>query len=418
MGHGQRTAALLALVTTAIILQGCVSASLTTQAGTRITPELIQAYTEQKVPPFLPYQPAEIDEITAYSDAARELYGFPSADEVTRQIIGGWSQPGSPEITSIRHSMARKKVNGEFVLFGIKAFVSLATLYMFPATLNDTHYSSVTVTMPDGTETVLTAEVNRDLVVTSLPFLFKRDFKIEQDGGYHYQVATLISHQEQALARLQKEQALLADIDTSNIDQLTSALRNPGIALLRHDIKIKLAQQLSQRRDRIAMYEKLVKEFPDFVEYIPGNERLFFTGPDDRRVLDIWRDLKKGTDPQLVAAGIRANGKPYRVFDSGETRWLQQQSIPTAVIVAMIDASAATRPAAPQAVTSATLVGTAATTTGQADASGNMVQACAKALMAYKACEQVPGDPLGITQRICVNQVKKRFGGMDCPAVF
>lgn len=418
MGLGQRITALLALMTTVTVLQGCVSATLTTQAGTRVNPELMRAYMEQEVPPFLPYQPAEINEITQYSDAARKLYGFPSANEVTRQVIGGWSQPDSPEITSIRHSMERKKVDGEFLVFGIKAFVSFATLYMFPATLNDTHYSTVTITMPDGSETALTAEINRDLVVTSLPFLFKRDFKVEQDGGYYYQVATLISHQEQALARLQKEQALLADIGSSNIDQLTAALRNPGIALLRHDTKIKLAQQLAKRRDRLEIYEKLVTEFPDFVEYIPGNERLFFSGPDDRRVLDIWRDLKKGADPALVAASIRANGKPYRVFDTSETNWLKQQSIPTAVIVAMIDASAVARPAAPQVGSSTTLVGATADATGQTASSGNMVQSCAKALVAYKACEQIPGDPFGVTQRICVNQVKKRFGGMDCPAVF
>jgi hypothetical protein len=43
---------------------------------------------------------------------------------------------------------------------------------------------------------------------------------------------------------------------------------------------------------------------------------------------------------------------------------------------------------------------------------------CSKAYAARKACEKLPGDPFGLALKLCLSQVKKNFGGMDCPMSF
>ena len=43
---------------------------------------------------------------------------------------------------------------------------------------------------------------------------------------------------------------------------------------------------------------------------------------------------------------------------------------------------------------------------------------CGKAYAARKACEKLPGDPFGLSLKLCLSQVKKNFGGLNCPLSF
>lgn len=403
----------------ALLLQGCVTSRFTTESGTRVTQEVIQAYLDGNVEPFLPYRAVEADEVSKLSDNLRNGAGLPPRDELARQITAMWTTDGASEIPAIRHEDTTKIPPGKVALGVVNGLVSLMTLYTLPVYFSPSRDSTLTLVMEDGTEVIQTANVKETSIISSLPMIFKLDHHVTYSGGYEIQVAQMMSHGELLRQRIDKEKALLADLDRHSVDALTTALRNPEIVLLKQDIMGALGSTLATRSDRLNHYETLVREFPSFARHIPGNEKLFFVGPADRTVLAIWRDLSQGTDADVLAATIRASGQPYRIFNSEETDWLKRHSIPSTVIAAMIDASAAraTTTAATTtggALQKATLQPAAASPNSAAGSGNNLAEECIKAVAAIKACQQMPGDPFGIARGVCVKQVKKGLGATTC----
>ena len=408
----------------ALVLQGCVTARMTTESGTRVTPEVMQAYLNGNTEPFLPYRAVTVDEVTRYADSMRTTHGFPTSDEASRQIAALWATSDASEIPAIRHEMTGRPSAGKFAVVFVNALVSVFTLYTLPIYFSDESSSTLTLVLEDGTEVSQTTRLKWTQIVSSLPKVYKLDHEVTNSAGYEFQVAAMMSHGELLRQRVAREQALLTGLDRNSVEAMTAALRNPDVVLLKQDVMQSLGTTLAKRRDRMDHYEKLVKEFPTFRRHIPGNEQLFFVGPADRPVLAIWRDLRKGADADVLAATIRASGQPYRIFNSDETAWLKKQSIPGPVIAAMIDASAASANAAPAATSAAagtggalqkaTLQPAAANGTAAAAPENSLAEECVKALAAIKACEQIPGDPFGIARGVCVKQVKKGLGATTC----
>lgn len=412
-----KNAIIASMLCTALILQGCVTATMTTESGTRVTPEAMQAYLDGSMEPFLPYRAAEVDEVVQFSDVMRERAGLPKADEAAKQITALWATGEANEIRAIRHNMTSRPQSGRMALFVVNGLVSLLTLYTLPVYMPGETSSSLTLVMEDGTEVTQTADLKWTQIVSSLPKVYKLDHEVTNSAGYEFQVAAMISHGELLRQRVAREQALLGDLNRDSVDALTTALANPDVILMRQDIMRSLGSTLATRPDRMTHYEKLVKEFPTFIRHIPGNEQLFFVGPADRQVLAIWRDLRKGADAEVMAATIRASGQPYRIFNSDETAWLKKQSIPSSVIAAMIDSSSAAASSAKAAtVQTSSLQAQAHTANAAAGAApeSGLAEQCIKAIAAIKACERIPGDPFGIARGVCVKQVKKSLGGGTC----
>lgn len=413
-----KNATITSMLCTALLLQGCVTAKVTTGSGTRVTSEVMQAYLSGNTEPFLPYRAADVNEATQFSDTMRSNAGLPTADEAAKQITTLWATGDASEIRAIHHDMTRRPNSGKMPLVIMNALVSLVTLYTLPIYMSDEASSSLTLVMEDGTEVTQTANFKWTQIVSSLPKVYKLDHEVTNSAGYEFQVAAMMSHGELLRQRVSKEQALLADLDRHSVDALTAALRNPEVVLLKQDIMRSLGSTLATRADRMDHYEQLVKEFPSFTRYIPGNEQLFFVGPTDRQVLAIWRDLRKGADAEVMAATIRASGQPYRIFNSDETAWLTKQSIPSSVIAAMIDTSAARAGAgtASGTVQSSSLQPQANATNAAAGTQqeNSLAEECIKAIAAIKACERIPGDPFGIARGVCIKQVKKGLGATTC----
>jgi hypothetical protein len=406
----------------ALLLQGCVTARYTTESGTRVTAEVMQAYLNgDNIEPLLPYRAARIDSNMQMLDQQRTMYGVPLTKEVTEQVVSHWSVSNAGEISAIRFDPATRSNfgAGKFIVTFTNALVSTFTLYLLPVYTSVDVTGTMTLVMEDGTEISQDADFKSTMIITSLPGLFGLDHNITKSAQYEMQVASLISQHEKLRQRIAREQSLLQDVDRRSLETLTAALRNPNIQLLKPDIMASLSNVLAARSDRLDHYQALIREFPAFRQHIPGNEQLFFVGPGDRQVVDIWRELRKGANPDVTAATIRAAGKPYRIYTSDEIAWLKKQSIPSAVIVAMIDASATpVQTAAPASAPSVSVQSASlqpnqdtVNTTAQSD---GLAEQCVKAVAAIKACEQIPGDPFGIARGVCVKQVKKGLGATTC----
>lgn len=413
------------LLCATLVLQGCVTARYTTENGTRVTPDVIQSYVNgDNVTPFFPYRTEHFDSKLEMLDRQRAMYNVTPTDELNQQVLSHWYTDNASEIAAIRFDPAVKSDAGAgtFLRVFVNALASAFTLYILPIYASTNVTGDLTLVMEDGTEIKHEAKVRNTIIVTSLPFIFGLDHRITRTAMYEAQVAALISQSEKLRETIAHEQLVLQGLNRQSVDELTAALRNPNVVFLKPDIMASLGQVLATRRDRMDHYQKLVKEFPAFRHYIPGQERLFFVGPADRQVVDIWRELRTGADPDIVAANIRVAGKPYRLYNNDEVAWLKKQSIPGTVIAAMIDASAALAVAAPAAPVSATApavqhtnVLSAASSTGAATPEkNNLAEECVKAIAAIKACEQIPGDPFGIARGVCVKQVKKGLGATTC----
>lgn len=408
----------------ALVLQGCATetARYTTESGTWIAPEVLQAHVKgHNIEPFLPYRAASFESNRKGLDQRRATYGIPSVDTVTQQVMSHWYTEQPSEIVAVRFEpVVRSKTHAPLFTF-VNILVSGATMYLVPARISADMTGSMTLVMSDGSEIRQEATFKSVRVYSAMPQVFGLDYNISTNSGYEWQVASLISQGEKLRQVIAREQKLLQDLDRQSVEALTAALRNPDIVLLKQDIMVSLGNALATRPDRLDHYQKLTREFPVFHRYIPGHDKLFFVGPADRQVLDVWRELRSGADPNIVAATIRAAGRPYRIYTGDETVWLKKQSIPDPVIIAMIEASASTNSAAgathvsvPGAGQSLQQIHLQSGPAAAGGAESNLLAECAKAIAAIKACEQIKGDKLGVSRTICVNQVKKGLGGTDC----
>ncbi len=395
------------------LLNGCMYSTYITEKGTRVTPELIARIQQRQSAEFMPFSTTEVtfrafdvwsDDFIARRDAWRQKKGIPLQHESAIEVVSGWAAADAPAVVTV-HFQDIPRSNTKSLIYVPAMIISAMTGYLIPGYIKQNASNEMQIELPDGSRVKNETKITRKQIMSLLP-LDLGDHKGVNGAYAAIDYAFVISHEEWLRAAVHDEQNKLAKVDKDNVAALIDAMRDPSIILLRPQLKADLATLLAQRKDRLDHYRALTSEFPDFVDYIPGHEQLFFIGPQNLRVIDVWQQIKQRADSTVLAATIRSAQQPYRIFDSEETAWLRKQGIPYPVITAMIEASA---PSAPVASGS-----DAAADQASAESSGTAAE-CAKALAARKACERVPGDPFGIATKVCVGQVKKKFGGMNCP---
>lgn len=396
------------------VLSGCTYTTYITEQGTQVTPELIAQMQQRQSEEFMPYSTTDVsyrafatwsDEFIAKRDAWRQKKGIPLQHESAIAVVSGWATDDAPAVATVHFQDVPRSDPGSLIyLPGV--IITAMTGYLLPGYIKQHASNEMQIELADGSVVKHETKVVRKQVMSLLPLgLGDHEGMAALITANDY--AAVISHEEWLRKEIQAEQSKLAEVNKEDIASLTEAMRDPEIVLLRPQLKADLATLLAQRKDRLDHYRTLTSEFSDFVDYIPGHEQLFFIGPENLRVIDVWQQIKQRRDSGVLAATIRASRQPYRVFDSEETAWLRKQGIPNPVISAMIEASTT---AGPIAATGET----AAAAQAEANSPGTAAE-CAKALAARKACERIPGDPFGIAVKVCVGQVKKKFGGMNCP---
>jgi hypothetical protein len=400
------------MLTGIFVLSGCTYTTYITEQGTQVTPELIAQAQQRQSAEFMPYSATDVsfrafaawsDEFIAKRDAWRQKKGIPLQHESAIAVVSGWATEDAPAVATVHfQDIARPDPKSLVYLPGV--IITAMTGYLIPGYIKQHTFNEMQIELADGSVVKHETKVVRKQVMSLLP-LGLGDHEGMADLLTANDYAAVISHEEWLRKEIQAEQSKLAEVNKEDIASLTEAMRDPEIVLLRPQLKADLATLLAQRKDRLDHYRALTSEFSDFVDYIPGHEKLFFIGPQNLRVIDVWQQIKQRADSAVLAATIRSAQQPYRIFDSEETAWLRKQGIPYPVITAMIEASA---PA------TASGSGAAASDQASAESSGTAAE-CAKALAARKACERIPGDPFGIAVKVCVGQVKKKFGGMNCP---
>lgn len=397
----------------AFLLNGCTYSTYITEQGTRVTPELITELQQRQSAEFMPYAPTDVsfrafsvwsDEFVARRDAWREKKGIPLQSEIAIAVVSGWAAEDAPAVATV-HFQDIAKPDPKSLIYIPGMIISAMTGYLLPGYIKQNSFNEMQIELADGSVVKHETKIIRKQIMSLLP-LGLGDHEGMNSLLEATDYAAVISHEEWLRQAVQDEQGKLASVNKSDVAALTEAMRDPSIVLLRPQLRGDLATLLAQRNDRLDHYRALTSEFPDFVDYISGHEQLFFIGPQNLKVIDVWQQIRKSADSAVLAATIKSAQQPYRIFDSEEIAWLRKQGIPYPVITAMIEASA---PPAPTASTAADASGLTDT-----NSSGTAAE-CGKALAARKACEQIPGDPFGIAVKVCVAQVKKKFGGMNCP---
>lgn len=393
------------------LLSGCMYSTYITEQGTQVTPELIAQIEQRQKVEFMPYAASDVsfrafavwsDEFVAKRDVWRQKKDIPLQHESALAVVSGWATEDAPPVATI-HFQDVAKANPQSLIYVPGMIISAMTGYLLPAYLKQNAFNEMQIELADGSVVKHETKFVLKQVISLLP-LGLGDHEGTKGAFMARDYAAVISHEEWLRNEIQVEQGKLAKVNKKDIAALTEAMRDPEIVLLRPQLKADLATLLAQRKDRLDHYQTLTTEFSDFVDYIPDNEQLFFVGPDNLRVFDIWKQIKQRANSDVLVATIKSAQRPYRVFDGEETAWLRQQGIPYPVIAAMIEVSAPT--ASTAGANASGLTGTS---------SSNTAAECGKALAALKACEQIPGDPFGIAVKVCVDQVKRKFGGMNCP---
>ena len=400
------------MLTGIFLLSGCTYTTYITEQGTQVTPELIAQAQQRQSAEFMPYSATDVsfrafavwsDDFIARRNAWRQKQGIPLQHESAIEVVSGWAAADAPAVATV-HFQDIPRNNAKSLIYIPGMIISAMTGYLIPGYIKQNAFNEMQIELPDGSQVKHETKVTRKQIMSLLP-LNLGDHEGMAGAYTAVDYAAVISHEEWLRKTVQDEQNRLAEVNRNDVASLTEAMRDPSIVLLRPQLKTDLATLLAQRNDRLDHYRALTSEFSDFVDYIPGHEQLFFIGPQNLRVIDVWQQIQQRADSAVLAATIRTAQQPYRIFDSEETAWLHKQGIPYPVITAMIEASA-------PSVASGS--GAAGTDQASAESSGTAAE-CAKALAARKACERIPGDPFGVAVKVCVGQVKKKFGGMNCP---
>ncbi|WP_062810705.1 hypothetical protein [Alcanivorax sp. NBRC 102028] len=404
-------------------LSGCMSANYYTEQGTPITQQTIDHFNTNPNDPIIPYSKGKTsyDAYPWASDKFQEsLNAKPksSANDELAQVADYWLHDGGMpplDITVTRQPPENSVGTIATVVFStLGCTFSLCLIPMVAPQQFET-----TIEMRSEGELVYSANAHyRGTVFMSwFPLGKLRGTQKLTDAAWY---ASAFSHEEKLVRNIAVEESLYQSLKkTKDVDTLAAALDNPSLKFYRPLVSARLAAVLAgqSRSQRLKHYAAIVEKHPDFTGDIHGNERLFFMGPADLRVMDVLKETYRKRSAPAMAASIKAAGKPYAVFTPEESSWLVKEGLPVDVVAAMISASEPK--SAPETVPVGLLAGAApGDQAAGLPVASNALEAtaaeCSKAYAAKKVCENMPGDPFGLLTRGCMAQVKKKFGGSGC----
>lgn len=324
-------------------------------------------------------------------------------------------------LSTSRHGTHMGKFTGTFLLY-------LVTLGLAPA-INTGAHSSELVISAGG------QEIFRDVQLTELEDMFSMwgpvSGMVGKAGSSQPQAAVdyLMSGHGAALARrVAQDQGAFATVAAQGTAEAFGnyLAANPN-SFFRGEALRGLSVLASRMPAPLAAHRANLGKYPDYIRFLADSEALWFVGPEGMRVMDIGPALQAGTAAELLAAQIRAAGKPYKVFSAAELGVLKSRGIPDTVVAAMLDATSASghvagmanslAPASalpatssvPAAPSAPALPGTAAAP----KTAGDVAAECAKKFAAIKACEQIPS----FGASVCKSQVNKKYASMACALV-
>lgn len=407
-----------------VVLSGCMSATYYTEQGTPVTHDTMALLESNPNNPILPYSQGEahFDAFPWMKQAQKERYReseYGPKNEMD-EVADYWSSDEA-HLPPLDISVTGQKREMDGLLFGrifANVLVSAFTLYLIPVVAPQEYHTTIEMRSGDHVVYSGTSHFKGNMYMSWFPIGQVRGMNETQSAMWY---ASLLSHEEQLGRRIYAEQPLYDNIKRmTDAEQVIASLDNPDLRFYRNLTMQHLAGLLAgyRRNARYQAYYRVVDAHPEFASVIQGEDKLLFVGPEGAQIRDLMASSGGKRSDSVAAASIRAAAQPYKVFNQAERDWLKSRRLPDDVVAAMVEVSAAPVQTAVVAADSATIAAAGAAPTTADTPEGGLeatATACTKAYAAKKACEQIPGDPFGLIVRGCIAQVKKKFGGLNCP---
>ena len=368
----------------------------------------------------------------------QELQNFDGNTSVEMELSGGYA---SPNVRKYPGEVAAAELSGWFASQGddlnvtlrnenykdrgwSTMFVYFLSLGLLPSWL--TTEGETVLEVKAGDEVLFQ---NREPVAykTSLSVWLPTAYAFGSPGSGQYQVMVTdqLNRHKMALGQYVASQQAAYEqaVSAGTAEAYRQYVKDHPDSFFRMETLRRLAA-LAPATNALAFHRQNVDLDEAYILYLPDDYDVWFLGPEDMRVHDILR-LSRKEDEALLASRIKAAGQPYKVFDSNEIGMLREGGLSSALIAAMIDASAnapaaAQRPAVAQpAALDASAAGPAAPAPAAGEEAagpttvGDIAAQCAKRYAAMKACDQVPS----FGANICRSQVKKKYSHIACELI-
>ena len=165
----------------------------------------------------------------------------------------------------------------------------------------------------------------------------------------------------------------------------------PGTPI-RGEVNARIVVLLAGRSDRDEQIRGFLKRDSIFLDALPMNDRLAWTGPDNLMVRDLQQLLRDGIGVAILEQKVLASRGVYRDFSLDELRALKQMKVDDRLVAAMLKSSNDNRKAVPAAVAARSeapqVVARVAPVAKEED---SMPAECLKLAAAVKACDQAGG---------------------------
>ena len=369
-------------------------------------------------------------QLAAPASPPAALKGFEGNAQVQLDVAGGYASPNDRTYpTQLANDEIQRWFagNGDDLTVHIRnentrdsGWLSMVpyflTLGILPSWLNT---EGETVMEVKAGDEVLFANREDVAYKSALSMLLPTAYLVGSPGKQQYEIMAhdqLNRHKHALQAFITSQQA---GYETAVSDGTVEAYRqylqaNPD-SFFRMETLRRLSE-LAPEKQALAFHRDNIAIDNTYIVYLPDEYDIWFLGPANMKVYDVLR-LSSAEDDVLLASRIRAANQPYKVFNGDEIALLKEGGLSSALIAAMIDASANTAPSSPvpdgvgsTAVDSATTEASAAVAQpGVADIAGQ----CAKRYAALKACDQVPS----FGANVCRSQVKKKYSHMACELI-
>ena len=397
---------LLGVAVATVLMVGCT--------GTRYLPE-----GGQLAPAVAPPQELQSFDGTTASDLSLSGgYASPDArdypDEVAAAELSSWfSAPGDDISVALRNENYKDRGWSTMFIY----FLSLGLLPSWLTTEGET-----VLEVKSGDEVLFQ---NREPVAyrTSLSVWLPTAYAFGGPGKGQYQVmvSDQLNRHKLALGQYVASQQAAYEkaVSAGTVDAYRQYLKDHPDSFFRMETMRRLAE-LAPGTGTLAFHRQNVELDNAYLVYLPDEYDVWFVGPEGMRVHDVLR-LSRGEDDSLLASRIKAAGQPYKVFDSNEISLLKEGGLSSALIAAMIDASAnapaaPAQPAVAQPASAVAVQPAAAAPAGEPPGQntvGDIAAQCAKRYAAMKACDQVPS----FGANICRSQVKKKYSHIACELI-
>lgn len=100
-----------------------------------------------------------------------------------------------------------------------------------------------------------------------------------------------------------------------------------------------LAATIKRGKDPLAGFRQYVKDYPDGMELVPLEHRLYLSGPPGLTIYDVLQMKKKGMSNRRLADKIRSSASTYKEFTAQEVSLLRKKGLPDDVIEAMVQST-------------------------------------------------------------------------------